>query len=348
MRAADIKATAYSKDVILDALISASADVDNLVSLGDEQRPAFAPWTGVITFDWPTSNNWDSYRFWLNQYRLHALTSIESGGDDLSALALLWPSSGAPYSAIEINTTGSDTLDVGSGTGQRSLAIGGEWGTLGEFRSRALWALGASASAGDEVLTINAPIGIGSLIAVDSERMIITDRTWMASGQTASALTAQLNDQVISVSSGGAFFIGEEIMIDSERMVVRDTVGNLLTVQRAADGTTLAAHTAGAAIQWARRASVDRGALGTTAASHASGAAVQLYRAPSLAEQLTIAYAIDRRASETVGYARSLDHIADRRQLASRAVGGAVGATGIPALEARLISAYGRARHRAI
>ena len=339
MGAADIKSSAYMQNRILEFILSASDSVDRLVNIGDETRPAFAPWLGSITFDWPTANNDNAYRFSLNQFRLHALTSIVSGGDSLTSSALLWPSSGAPYSAVEVDQSGTDSLEYGSGVGQRSLTLTGTWGILGRSDSLSGWALDGSASSGASALTLNAPVGIGSIVTIDSERVIVTGRSWISSSQTASALTAAVNAQSITVSDGTAFLPDEEIIIDAERMLIRDIVGNTLIVQRAWSGTALAAHSNGATIYWARSCSVERGALGTTADSHADGAALSIYRPPALAEQLTIAYALDRRAQESAGYARTIGQGESERQVSAR---------GIADLERRLIERYGRIRHRAI
>ncbi len=349
MRGADIKASAYATAEIMEALESASASVDRLVSLGDRTRPAFAPWRGSIVFDWPVTNNENAYRFWLNQYRLHSLTAITSGDVDLLSQALLWPASGAPYSAVEIDTSGSNSLEIGSeGTGQRSLTIEGVWGCVGSDRTRTAWTLGASVNASASALTLNAPIGIGSIVLIGSERVIVEDRAWADSGQTASALTASMADASITVQTGSAFLPGEEIAIDGERMLIRDVIGNVLTVQRAASGSTLATHAGAAAISWQRACTVERGALGTTAAAHTSGDALSIYEPPRTASALTIAYAMEQRGQENTGYATNLDHIADRKGLAAKKVGGALAAGGIAALEERLIREFGRIRHRAI
>lgn len=349
MRAADIKVTAYLKDEILRSLESSCDAVDKLIVVGDTQRPAFAPWAGEISFDWPTVNNGNAYRFWLDQFRLHSLDSIVSGGVDVESAALPWPASGPPYSAIDIDTSGALSLEIGdTGTGQRSLTLGGIWGIVGDDRSRSSWTLGASVSDSATDLVINAPIGIGSIVLIGSERVIVEDRSWSASGQTASALAVQMNAQSVTVADGTDFIIGEEIIVDSERMLIRDIVGNVLIVQRAADGTVLADHANGTAIYWSRSCAVERGALGTTAASHSDGTMISIYSAPAIASQLAIAYTIDRRAQEDVGYARDLSHIRDVRGLSAKKVGGDVGGQGIPALEDRLISAYGRIRHSAI
>lgn len=339
MRAADIKATAYATSEIFDAILGASDSVDRLVNIGDDTRPAFAPWVGSITFDWPVANNENAWRFELNRFRLHSLTSLVSGGDSLAGSALPWPSQGPPYSAVEIDQSGSDSFDYVNGVGQRSLVLGGTWGVLGRTDERSTWTLGASATSSATTLTLNAPIGIGSIVSLGSERVIVSARSWVSSGQTASALTAAVNAQSVTVQDGTDFFPGEEIIIDAERMLIREVVGNALIVQRAVSGSTLAAHTLGATVYWARSCEVERGALGTTADSHSDGAALGIYRPVPLAEQLTIAYALDRRAQESAGYARTIGQGESERQVNGR---------GIRELESRLLAAYGRVRSLAI
>lgn len=347
MRAADIQATAYAKDELLEALEAASTAVDKLVSMGDATRPAFAPWVGSLTFDWPTVNNGSAYRFWLNNFRLHSLTALVSGGVDVYADALPWPATGPAYSAIDIETSSSALLTIGTtGTGQRSLVASGTWGIVGQDRSRSTWTLGSSVGASDTTLTLNAPIGVGSIVLIDSERMFVSERSWADSGQTAAALTASLADQSVVVSTGSAFFVGEEIVIGGERMLIRDIVSNTLTVQRAASGSTLAAHGGASVVYWARACTVERAALGTSAAAHSSGAVISIYHAPALVEQLTVAYAIDQRSQEQVKYTRTLNHIRDRQLLGQH--GSETGAIGVTAVEEKVISAYGRIRHRAV
>ena len=75
------------------------------------------------------------------------------------------------------------------------------------------------------------------------------------------------------------------------------------------------------------------------AASASAGASLGIYRAPSLVEQLTIAYAQDRRAQESAGYARTIGQGEGERQVSAR---------GIADLERRVMAAYGRVRHLAI
>lgn len=338
MRAAGIKASAYQAGEI-DAAIETGADaVDTLCRRGDDIRPGFAPWEGTITFDWPTLNNEDPYRFWLNQHALLAAETAVSGGIDVSSALLPWPEYGPPYTALDIDSSSSDLLTFVAGRGERSFAVTGTWGYSDAERTLTAWTLDAGINASVTTATLNAPFGVGSIVRIDDERMFVTDRTWATSGQTGSL--AQNNAaQTLAVSDGSVFLAGEELLLDAERVLVRDIAGNNLIVQRAISGSTLAEHT-GSTIYWSRTATVQRGALGTVAASHVMGAQVSLFTPPGLIEQLNVAYALDQRVQESSAYARTIGTGETER---------AAGGQGIRSLEGRVLAAYGRQlRHRAV
>lgn len=335
MRSTDIKAAAYASSEIDRCIETASAAVDTLCHRGARENgiPGFAPWKGSITFNWPTTDNSNSWRMWLGRHRLISLSTVTSGGSNIpTANVFLEPYSlGPPYNRIELDRAGQYALNYGSGTGQRSLVLNGLWGETDRAETRSGWSLGSSPDSSTTTMTINAPVGVGSILLVDSERLIVQERGWSTSGQTGT-LASSMAAQALAVSDGTAFEVGEELLLDSERVLVRDIVGNTLVVQRAVAGSTLAAHT-GATVFYSRTFTVERGALGTTAAAHTSGAAVYVWEPPPLVEQLTIAYALEQRAQETSGYARTIGSGENERQ-ASRA--------GIRELEERVRFAYGR------
>lgn len=339
MRRADIKISAYRSAEIDDACASASRDVDRLCQIGDEQRAGLAPWTGALTFDWPVSNNSDTFRFYLNQYGLYSISSVVSGGTDITTNVLPWPRSGPPYKAIDVDAASSDSLDFTSGTGQESLVITGVWTRAAlDEKTNASWLLGSSPNSSTTAVTLNMPVEIGQVVRVGSERMIVTDKAWASSGQTGTLASSNAAES-LAVSDGTAFFVGEELLLDSERVLVRDIAGNTLTVKRAVSGSTLAAHTA-ATIYYARSATVERGTLGTSAASHTSGAQLYVYRPPALAAQLAQAYAMDRLAQESALYARTIGSGENVRNASGRAIAN---------LENDVMVAYGRQlRHRAV
>lgn len=338
MRAADIKASAYMASEVDEAIQSSAQAIDDLCRRGDEIRPGFAPWEGTITFDWPVNNNEDPYRFYLNQHALLIADSAVSGGVDISSALLPWPEYGPPYTALDVNQGSGQLFTFVTGVGQRSLDITGTWGWSDAEKVRTAWTLGATINASVTSATLNAPFGVGSIVRIGAERMIVTDRAWASSGQTGS-LTKTNAAQTLAVSDGTAFLAGEELLIDAERVLVRDIAGNNLVVQRAVAGSTLEVHTT-ATIYFSRTATVERGALGTTAATHNSSAAIALFDPPPLAAQLNVAYALDRLAQESSNYSRTIGQGESER---------AASGQGIAQLEKRVSAAYGRQfRHRAV
>lgn len=323
MRAADVKSSAYQGPDIDTALAAASRSVDDLCRLGDDLRPAFMPWTGAISFDWPVPNNDDAFRLWLNQHRLYSFTALTVDGVDESANAYGWPEYGPPYTALDINEDTDAEFTYTSGRGQRSISITGTWCACVPYeRVNSAWTLSGSINASATTVTLNAPADIGSIVRIGSERMAVIDQAWVTSGQTGS-LTASMADQSLTVATGSAFLAGETLTLDAERVLVRDVVGNTLVVQRSVDGSALAAHTS-ATIYWQRSCTVERGVLGTSAASHTNGDAVLIYQPPALIEQLTIAYLQLQRSDEQSGKgSKSAD-------------------TSLADLEARVKTSYGR------
>ncbi|PZT70197.1 hypothetical protein DN402_31760 [Streptomyces sp. SW4] len=95
----------------------------------------------------------------------------------------------------------------------------------------------------------SAAVGVGSVLRVGSERMLVTGRTMAATGQTLAAdLTVQKKDVTVTVADASGFAVDETVLIDAERMLIVDIAGNTLIVERAVDGSVLAAHTTGAAL----------------------------------------------------------------------------------------------------
>lgn len=337
MASPDIKASAYAGTRI-DAAIASGADaVDSLCHLGARSAgiPGFAPWTGTLAFDWPNDQDAPNGVLWLNQHRLISLASMTSGGVSIPIGypdgALLEPSaSGPPYSRVSLDRAGSGYFTAGSGIGQRSLSLTGVWSGAPD-RERSSGTVSGGINASVTSVSSGADAGVGSIIRVDSERMIVTGKNWADSAQTGS-LAASNSAQSLAVSSGAAFRAGEELLLDAERVLIRDIAGNTLIVQRAWSGSTLAAHTT-AAIYWARTLVVERGQLGTTASSHSDGATVYVYQPPSLIATLNRAYAIDTFFQEGSGYARTIGSQESEREFNAR---------GIRQLEERVYGAYGR------
>ncbi|KOG21803.1 hypothetical protein [Streptomyces viridochromogenes] len=304
-RALDSKLTARNAAQIDRALQSASRDVESLC------HRVFYPQTATRYFDWPDSQYGTSWRLWLDDSELISVTTLSSGGTTIAASDFnLEPNrSGPPYSRLEIDL-GSSAAFGGGSTHQRDITITGLWGYKNAETTAGTLAAALSTTTATTI-SVNAAaaaaLGVGSVIRVDDERMVVAGRSMADSGQNVggAGLTAQANSVAVAVSDGTAYSVDEVILIESERMLIVDIAGNNLTVIRAWDGSVLAAHTAGVDIYASRTLTVTRGALGTTAATHSNGASVVRWDPPGLVRDLVIAEVINRVTNEQAGYART-------------------------------------------
>lgn len=327
----DIKASAYAAPQIDRCNQSASRAVEKLC------HRVFYPWTGTRYLDFPNSQDARSGRLWLDENELISLATFVSGGVTVPAANyFLEPNaSGPPYTSLNINRATTSALAMGTtGTAQRSLALTGVFGGSATEESAGVLS-SAIVSTSISTITVSTPSGVGSLIRVDTERMIVTGRTFVTSSQTGT-LAASNAAQSLAVSDGTVFTVGEELILDAERLVILEILGNSLIVARAAGGSTLAAHTT-ATIFWAHQLTVERGAVGTTAATHLNGATVARNLPPSLVKELSLAYSLDMFFQAGSGYARTIGSGDAERQASGR---------GIRDLEEKVYGAYGRRYRR--
>ena len=267
-------------------------------------KRAFTPVTATRYFEWPTPDAGTSYRLWLNADELVTVTTLTAGGVTIpSTDYFLEPNTtGPPYNRIEIDLASSSAFGGGS-TRQRSIGITGVWcgcpldttpaGSLAE-------ALDATEVGVD--VTDSSAVGVGSVLVCESERMLVTGKTMLTTGSTAT-LGALNTDQTLTPSLGvTGFVVGETLLLDSERVSVTDVTATTLIVKRAWDGTTLAAHTA-ATVYAPRTLTVARGALGTNTATHATSTALTVHVIPGPVRSLAVAEAIVQLQREGAGYA---------------------------------------------
>ncbi len=300
--ALDIKETARANAQIDRAIEAASRSVEGLL------HRRLYPEIATRYFDWPNQSYARSWRLWLDDNELISASSVTSAGVALQPSDyFLEPANyGPPFDCIELDRATDAAWDSAS-TPQRSIAISGTFGFNDTWSTggTATEAMDAVETGMDTDASASRAVGIGSLIKVDSEVMIVTDRQWLSFGQTLSGnIAAQNNVTTVPVGNGALFSAGETILIDSEKMLVTDVAGNSLIVKRSWDGTTLAAHTSGATVYAPRTLTVVRGALGTTAATHSTSAAITVWEVPGLAKSLCTAEALNIVLQEQSGYAR--------------------------------------------
>jgi hypothetical protein len=314
--ALDIQETARNNAQVDRAIEAASRSVEKLC------HRKFYPWTGTRYLDWPNFDYASSGRLWLDgDAELISLTTFVSGGATVaSSDYFLEPSdSGPPYDRIDIDRASSASLSSGD-TAQRSVALTGVFGYDNVTTKVADLDGGINASVTSIVL--NRTVGVGTLLVIGTERMLVTDRTFSTAGADLDvALTARASDDLVA-SSLLAAIPGEVIMIGSEKMLVVDVIsGSGVLVKRAWDGSALATHDMNDTIYAARTLTVERGVVGTTAASHLDGddAYRQVFQGPIV--QLTIAEAISQIQQEGSGYAKTVSSGDSTRDLTGRGLG---------------------------
>ncbi|MGW4525184.1 hypothetical protein [Amycolatopsis sp. NPDC004378] len=296
--ALDVKATAR-RDAQLDRCIEAgSRAVDGLT------HRVFFPEFRTMTFDWPDRQSPTSWRLWLDKNELISATTLTAAGQSIPDTDFfLRPDDGPPFNRVEINLGGHSGFAAGDTT-QRAIGITGWYGGCPDIQTDA-GALAAAVDASQTTLDVTDPVavGVGTLLRIDDERIVVTGKTWTASGQTIQAdLVDKNNAGAVTVTDGTAFVEGELLLIGGERVQVRDIAGNTLTVDRAVDGSTLTAHTSDDAVFWRRRCMVLRGQLGTAPGPHSADPLhAQVY--PPLVRQLAIGEALVALGQETGGYA---------------------------------------------
>jgi hypothetical protein len=327
-----------------------NAEIDRALAAATEKingslKRDFAPWTGTRYFDWPSPDT-TVFRAYVDaDAQLITLTALVSGGQviDVSKVNLEPNLNGPPYDTIEVNRDSVGSFTQGQ-TFQRSIAATGLWGyDLNERTAGAL--VGAiNGSATQLVLSDPVAVGVGSLLRIDSERLIVTDKASMNTGQIAlSSLADEESDRLLTVPNGAAFHIGETISMDAERCWIDDILGNTLVLKRAVEGSLLSTH-AGSLIYSPRLATVARGQLGTTTASHSDAATLNAHVYPPLIRQYAIAEALIELQLQASSYART------------RPAAGGIGGRGIPISESgpadirdQAMNAHGRyGRARAI
>lgn len=333
-RALDIKLTARADDAVDRAIEAATGVVHG------QLHRSFFPTTATRYFDWPTRS-----RAWilrLDQHEVVSVTRLESGGVEIpSSDYNLEPNgSGPPYTRIEIDIASQSAFASGDTT-QRAIAVTGVFGYGADTAPAGALDGDITDTATTLTVTDGSLLGVGDVLLIGTERVLVAGRAMTGTGVTASALTAATSDTAITVSSAdSAPQAGEVILVDSERMLVIDAAGTALAVKRAWDGSVLAAHDAGSAVFAERRLTVARGQLGTTAASHTDGATVGRHVVPGLVRQLAVAEAISQGLQEGAGWARQAGSGDNEREVLQRGLG---------VLRDQAYSTYGRkGRSRAI
>lgn len=313
--ALDVKLTARSDVQIDQAIASASRSVEG------QLKRTFYPHHATKYLPWPDRDFGAWWRIWLDEHELVSLDSLVSGGVTINmGTVLLEPVNiGPPYSRIEVNTASSSVFYTTS-TRQRNIAITGTFGYDNNTEPAGQLAGNMTPTTTSVAVTDSAAIGVGDLITVDVERMMVTNKTMITTTQTLlTPVSNTITDVMIAVTDTTKFSVGETLLIDAERMYIVDIAGSNLIVKRAWDGTTLAAHT-GSTIYAPRQLTVERGSTGTTADNHSSTGTITRQVYPSLVTELADAEAITTVLQRLAGYARTVGVGENQREASGRSL----------------------------
>lgn len=315
--ALDAAETARSNDRIDRAIESATTTVDGLL------RRTFTPWTGTRYFRWPSEAYRTPWRLWLDRDELVNVTALTAGGVTIPATDYFPEpaNSGPPYRSIEIDLASSAAFTAGT-TAQRAIAVTGTFGysdvaePVGVLSGALVGTQGATAT-----VTWSTPrVGTGHLLRVDNERILVTDRDFVSSGQALlNPMTLSAANVTVTVTDGTAFAEEETILLDAERMRIVSVAGNTLTVKRAFDGSVLATHT-GSTIYTLTGITLARAQAGTTIAAHNPAATITRHVPPPQVRDLALAYALNQLLQEAAGFARVAGSGDNQREISGRGI----------------------------
>lgn len=351
MRAMDVQLAAYSADQVDRAILASADAVEGLT-----QR-VFYPTDETRSFDWPNFQSTYPYRLYLEQNELAAQptqivtgylnatpTVIPSGDYIVRPAPESPPEAGPPYRVLELRRDTSAAFGSNS-TPQQDIGITGTWGYW--TRTRDAGSLDGAITSSDGTLRVSDSnlIGVGDVLVVDSERMLVNESSYEDTGISfLSGITAaQVTDRIGTVTDGTAFSVGETIMVDYEWMLIQQIVGNNVVVKRAVEGSLLASH--GSSHIYARRVfSVLRGQLGTSSATHSDSAALTLCEYPALIRELAIGEALVWLTQEPAAYGGGTGQVMQGAQRERRP------GAGLPDLRQRVLDSRftRKARSRAV
>lgn len=305
-RASDIRQTANRNGSLDNAIQAASDQVDELMNR------VFYPTKATRSFTWPDPNRSRSWRLWLDENDLVSLTEIRLRNTqtvvDPAAILLEPVNSGPPYNRIEVDVnSGASTATFGGSSGtQQAVQITGTWGYDNKVEYTGTLAQSVSGSIGSTGfrITDSSAAGVGDLLLIDTERLLVSDRSQVQTTATlAQSLSASNSANELQLTSSDVF-ANEMITVGVEQMLVLGVTGTTALVQRAQEGSVLAQHSPGDTVYAPRMLKVQRGQLGTTAAGHTQGVAFARQVYPALIIQLALAEAMTTLAQQNTAYAR--------------------------------------------
>ncbi len=284
MAAADIHTPANLSAAIDRILASASRGIDQTY------HRHFYPLTEAVTYSFTGGGQ----GFWLERdLRSISSASVDSNSQTVADIELYPTQYGPPYSWVGL---------MGA-----EVVITGIWGYSADTASAGTLAEVLDASETGVDVSDSSLIGVGDMFLADAEQMVVTESALLdTTTDLNDTLTADVADETVTLDDATQVKQNEVLTLDSERMKVISISSNDLTVKRAWDGSTLAAHSTGINVWAPRTLTVERGAVGTTAATHTSGTAITRNLPPAPITSLCIAEALVLFQQEQSAYGRTV------------------------------------------
>lgn len=296
----------------LDRHISAvTREIDDAIA-SNADGASFIPVTETRYFD---GNGLD--HIWTPFLVSASTLKVDEDADGVYEITLaantdywLWPDNEDAKRRIDLNP---ESTQLGAfPSGRRRVELVGQfaYSSLTTTAGTVTSGLAASAAATTFEASNGSLIGVGDCLLIETEQVFVTDKTSLDIAQnTSGALTASVTNTTVVLGGAPtvAVKVGEILRIESEQM--RVTAVNSTTsfeVERAWDGTTLAAHISGSDVFIFRTITIERGVNGTTAATHADASAISRYFPPADVNDWCIAEVVARFMQEQAGWGREI------------------------------------------
>jgi hypothetical protein len=323
------------------ALEAAAEEVDRLT------KRRFYNEIRTNKWDWPNFQRASPWKLWFDAAELADVTALvpvlTSGGIVIPNSAIFWGpwNYAPPYTFLELNRSMSYSFGVGP-TPQQDIQILGNFGYWTQAKAGGTLAAAVSSTTATTVtVSDSSKSGVGDVIMVDGESMLVSDNAMADTGQAqqgGGCSTSSDADNVLTVGSGAAVNAGEILQLDAEWMLAESVTCNNVAVVRAYLGTQIATHSS-AEVYAPRALTVVRAFGGTTAATHLNAAAVSVALVPGEVREYAIAESLNYVYQKASGYARTLG------ELGATAVPGG----SLPDLRSRVYERYARkARQRVV
>lgn len=302
--ATDVKETVRNNDLI-DMVLQASA---RRIELETHRR--FYPELATRKWDYPNAQFAEPWQLWLEDNELISISSMSSGGTVVPSsdyvLRRTDEKDEPPFNLVELKLDTASSLSAGP-TFQQSIVITGLYGHRNDSYAQGTLTAAISSTSATTLSASDATIGVGSLLIIDSERLLVTDKSMVDSTMRVTAnIDNQKGSTLLGVTTGSNFTRGETILVGAEKMRVDEVAGNNLLVTRGWEATTITAHAINDVIFALRTLNVLRGVLGTLAATHSNGAVINVFNYPALITDYSLALSLNDKRLATIGYTPGL------------------------------------------